>query len=269
MLIKNANRILTNDEIVKISTAAGAIAPMNTLSNRYDFVSTIDAVELMRECGWYPIQVTQSGTNKGSQHEGYQKHLIRFVQMGNLDCIGERLEISLMNSHNGSACFELIATIFRHVCSNGLMTSFNWLNFRHKHIGFNESNFKKSAKLIAERAGDVEKEIKMMKAVPLSEEERLLFAKSAHELVYDEPANSGIKPEQLLEERRYDDEGKDLFTTYNVIHENTLKGGLDTEKVIKGKRKKGKTRAVRSLDRNLRINQVLHRLATEMAKLKQ
>jgi Domain of unknown function (DUF932) len=268
MIRKTTQQILTNDQIIRFAPAAGATAPIDTVSNIYDFVSTMDAVDLLRDCGWYPIEVRQSGTRKLSRNDGFQKHMIRFSQKDNLDMGEERVDLSLVNAHNGLASFNIIATIFRKVCANGLMTSNEMLNFCHKHIGFDPELFMQSAKKNACSAGDVAKEIEMMKAIPLTNQERILFAKSAHDMVHDEPEKAAVRPEQYLEERRYDDEGKDVFTTYNVIQENVIRGGIETKKNTDGKIKKGKTRAVKSLDRNIKLNKILHRLAMEMAKLK-
>lgn len=267
MYYNDQPKILTNDDIISASRSAGALTPINGVSTIYDFVSTMDAVDLLRQEGWLPISIMESGT-RVSHRAGFQKHLIRFVQGSNLDLGEEHFQLSLVNSHDRSSAFKMIATIFRKTCSNGLMTSYDWLNFTHKHIGFDETEFKASAIKIANSAGDVAKEIEMMKAIPLSEEERLLFANSAHELVHDEPAKAAVRPEQYLIERRYDDEGKDLYTTYNVIQENVMRGGIETEKNLNGKTVKRRTRAVRSLDRNIRLNQAIHRLAVEMKKLK-
>ncbi len=104
----------------------------------------------------------------------------------------------------------------------------------------------------------------------MTPDERGVFAQAAHSLVYDEPENAPIRPERLLSERRYDDKGNDLWTTFNVIQENIIKGGLKgTKRDGNGRLRRTTTRPVKALDRNIKLNQALWFLTEKMAELKQ
>ncbi len=65
--------------------------------------------------------------------------------------------------------------------------------------------------------------------------------------------------------RRVLDRGQDLWTTFNVVQENVIRGG------IRGRTEKGKmtrTREVTGIDGDIKLNQVLWKMAEEFAKLK-
>ncbi|TKB25848.1 hypothetical protein FCL47_12170 [Desulfopila sp. IMCC35006] len=54
--------------------------------------------------------------------------------------------------------------------------------------------------------------------IEMSPDERGVYAQAAHSLVHDEPANAPVRLDQLLAERRLDDNNKDLWTTFNVVN---------------------------------------------------
>jgi len=259
---------LTNDQIITLAPAAGSFEPINGVSARYSFVPTLTAVDLLRDAGWFPIHAEQSAVRVASR-EGYQRHLIRFAKNG-LSFDGERVDLVLFNSHDRGCAFKLIASVYRQICGNGLMVASEFANFSHKHIGFKPDDFVHSAREIAAAAGTIAERVDEMKVIELTPDERGVFAQAAHNLVYDEPEQAPIQPHQLLEERRYDDKGKDLWTSYNVIQENIVRGGLKgTTRGSNGRTRRTTTRPVKALDRNIKLNQALWVLTEKMAELKQ
>jgi hypothetical protein len=261
---------MTNDQIVRFASAAGAIEPIDGVSSRYSFVSTLEAVDLLRDTGWFPIKVGQSGT-RSELKEGFQKHSIRFARNANLDAKDERVDLMLYNSHDLGSSFKLIASIWRQVCGNGLMVASELANYTHRHVGFNPDDFMESAVKIADLTSVIADQVSNLKEIRLLADEQQIFAEAAHRLVYDNPETAPIKPERLLNIRRFADKDSSLFTTYNVVQENIIKGGIhgtvyDTET---SKTRKMTTRPVKSLDRDIKLNQALWILTEKMAEFKQ
>jgi hypothetical protein len=56
-----------------------------------------------------------------------------------------------------------------------------------------------------------------MKAIEQTPDEPVIFAAAANQLLYQDPEQGPIRPEQLFHECRYGDQGKDLWITFNVI----------------------------------------------------
>jgi len=154
--------------------------------------------------------------------------MIRFAKNG-LAFDGERVDLMLYNSHDCGCAFKLIASVWRQICGNGLMVASEFANFSHKHIGFNPDDFIHSAGEIASSAGTIADQVDDMKVIEMTPDERNIFAMSAHNLLYDDLESAPVHPDQLLSERRYDDKGNDLWTTFNVIQENIMRGGLKGE----------------------------------------
>ena len=266
-MMKNQNTTLTNDEIVRLAPAAGANAPHEMVSEKYSFVPTIQAVDLLRSVGWLPVGAEQSRA-RNSDRQGYQKHIIRFIQGGALSD-EERVDMVLTNSHDRGCAFQLTASIWRKICGNGLMVSCDLYNFSHRHIGFDGQAFMDSAYKIAESAGEIAGQVDDLKTIDLQPDEKGVYAAAAHRLVYDDFDNAPIMPGQLLHERRYDDKGNDLWTVTNVVQENIIRGGLKgSKRGANGRIRQVTTRPVRSIDRDIRLNKALWVLTEEMAKLK-
>ncbi|WP_319549506.1 DUF932 domain-containing protein [Desulfogranum marinum] len=259
---------LTNDQITTLAPAAGSVEPINGVSSRYSFVPTLTAVDLLRDAGWLPIHAEQSAVRK-AERDGYQRHLIRFAKNG-LSFSGERVDLVLFNSHDRGCAFKLIASVWRQVCGNGLMVASEFANFSHKHIGFSPDAFLHSAGEIASAAGTIADRVDEMKIIEMTPDERGVFAQAAHGLIYDEPEQAPVQSSQLLRERRYDDKGNDLWTTFNVIQENVMRGGLKgLSRGSNGRLRRTTTRPVKALDRNIKLNQALWFLTEKMAELKQ
>jgi hypothetical protein len=259
---------LTNDQIVTLAPAAGSLAPINGVSSRYSFVPTLTAIDLLRDAGWLPIKAEQSAV-RATHREGFQRHLIRFAKDG-LSFAGERVDLVLYNSHDRGCAFKLIASVWRQICGNGLMVASEFANFSHKHIGFSPDDFMHSAYEIAAAAGTIADRVNEMKVIEMTPDERGVYAQVAHSLVYDDPESAPVRQDQLLAERRLDDKGKDLWTTFNVVQENIMRGGLKgISRDSNGRLRRSTTRPVKALDRNIKLNQALWMLTEKMAELKQ
>lgn len=259
---------LTNEQIVGCASAAGATAPHQAVSEKYSFVPTLDAVDLLRSDGWMPVSARQSAT-RAEDREGFQKHVIRFMKDGLAFSGQERVDLVMVNSHDRGSAFKLMASVWRQVCGNGLMVAAELASFSHKHIGFDSDDFVDSAKKIAGHAGEVAEQVEGLKVIELAPNEKGIFAAAAHQLVYEDPEQAPIRPEQLLQQHRYDDKGHDLWSVFNVTQENIIKGGVRGQKRDANNRiRRVTTRPVKSIERDVRLNKALWTLTEKMAELK-
>ena len=79
-----------------------------------------------------------------------------------------------------------------------------------------------------------------------------------------------VTPESLLQPRRYaDQKDSDLFTVFNVIQENLIKGGIRGYRLNKyGYTTRTKTREVKAIDQNVKLNRALWTLTEKMMEMK-
>ena len=69
-------------------------------------------------------------------------------------------------------------------------------------------------------------------------------------------------PEQMLDRHRNEDKANDLWTTFNVIQENVIKGGA---RGMSDNWKRTTMREVKAIDKNVNINKALWGMAQFLA----
>lgn len=235
------------------------------LSDRYAFCSTSRIIGDLDAQGFHPVKAIESRT-RTEGHAGYQKHMIRFAhESADTMRVGEeRFELVLVNSHCGSASLQLMGGVYRLVCSNGLIIGADSFRVRATHlIGDAYGSAQEAMVRVIESAPLAMRRVTGMKALPLHKDEAFAFAESARGLMENANVPSAT---QLLAPRRREDAGTDLWSTLNRVQENAIRGGLRT--VDETGRPARRTRAVKGVDGDVRLNSALWSLAEKMAELK-
>jgi hypothetical protein len=95
----------------------------------------------------------------------------------------------------------------------------------------------------------------------MQKDEQLRFAERALALRYPDPTLAGMQPSQLLNCRRVEDTGDDLWTSLNRVQEALLRGGL-SRRSANGRLTR--TRRITSIREDVRLNSQLWDLASEV-----
>jgi len=132
---------LTNSQLNCTAPSIFASSPWHRMSDRYKFVPTIEVVDLLRDRGFMPVRAQQSRSRIEGKGE-FTKHLLRFRHDSMIDDSGEEIpELVLVNSHDGTSSYQLMAGIFRLICSNGLIVqSADFGSIRVHHSGGKDFN---------------------------------------------------------------------------------------------------------------------------------
>jgi hypothetical protein len=262
-------RPLTNDELMVKAPSVFAQQPWERMSAKYTFIPTIQIIEKMRSEGFVPVAATQSRTRIEGKQD-FTKHLIRFRDMRNGDAPAIRTlgqiypELILTNSHDGASAYKLDAGLFRLVCQNGLMVcdaNISQMNVRHSGgaDGIIEASYQ-----IVEEFPKVIDSVQQFGALQLSAPQQKAFAAAALELRYEEN-EAPVTPDQVIRPRRTADTDPSLWTTFNVVQENLVNGGIRT--YDRETRRRGRTRSVNGISESTRLNKALWTLTQEMQKL--
>lgn len=267
-----ANSPLDLSTLARVVPSAFAEAPHDSRSEKYQHIPTHRIITALSSEGFHPISAMQSGSRDVSKR-AHTKHLIRFRHVDSKPILeGLHHELCLLNSHDGSSSYRLMAGMFRLACSNGLIVSEGpRTEIRIPHKGDIVSQVidgsyevVKSAPLIAEKVRDFQ-------ALQLSTGEQLAFAKAAMVVRFGEELEKHpIAPERIIKSCRAEDHADTLWNTYNRVQEHLTKGGhryetTDERGYVTARRR---TRPIGSVDGNVSTNRALWTLATEMAKLK-
>ena len=263
------------EEIARRAPSALAVRPYAEMSSKYAFVQTLGVIEAMVKAGFQPFSAVQSRTRIAGKGD-FTKHMIRFrhQDVGQL-VVGDVIpEVVLINSHDGTSAYKLIAGLYRLVCSNGLMVSdgeIDAINVTHKGDIVGEV-IEGSHRLIA----DTQKSLGTVRnwtQLQLTDGEQHAFAESAHTLRFADSegkVTTAIVASQLLEPRRREDVGSDLWHTLNRVQENVIAGGLHAiQRDAEGRRvRRVSTRRINGIDQDVRLNRALWALAGKLAELK-
>lgn len=161
----------------------------------------------------------------------------------------------------------MLAGMFRFVCMNGLVCGDVIEDIRIPHKGNVTDEVVGGAHTILDGFNLIREKRDDMRATTLTPQEQTILATSALSLRYDlDPSKPApVTAEQINLCRRADDRGFDLWSTFNRLQENLVRGGLDA-RTPKGKRTR--TREVVGIDSNMKLNRALWMLAAQMQKLK-
>lgn len=243
-------------------------------SERYTYIPTSVVIDGLRANGFEPTFAKQ-GRCRIPGKADFTKHLIRFRFAGQapaLRKVGDTFpEVVLLNSHDGTSAYQLMAGVFRMVCLNGMVASDRELaTVKVPHKGDVVRQVIEGSYTVLEESRRALGQAEAWSDVTLSREEQGIMAEAAHVLRFGESgAATPIRPEQMLTVRRREDEGRDLWTTANVLQENAIRGGLTAwGRDPQGRPRRVTTREVRGIDGDVRLNRALWLLSERMAELK-
>jgi len=265
------NRAMTNEQILRYAPSVFATRPSEKTSAKYDFVPTVDVIDFMRGEGWDVVSAYESRT-RDEARQGFQKHALRLRHqrdIGRTLAVDDLInEITLSTAHDGTAAFAFDSSIYRCFCDNQCVTSLeNVGRYKVKHKDLEEGEVMDAVYSIVEDTPKITSNIQEMRALPLGIDAKMALAKGALELKWPsenangEKLNQPVTADQLLQVRRYADKSPDLWTTYNVIQENIIRGGLRGRTATNRRRR---TRGVSSVNEDLRLNRALWHMANEL-----
>lgn len=256
---------LSDDQIHRVAPSIFAEAPHESRSQRYAYIPTATVLTELRKEGFQPFMVTQTRTRHEDRRD-YTKHMIRLRHASQINARGEANEIILLNSHDGTSSYQMLAGMFRFVCSNGLVCGNTVADVRVPHKGDVAGQVIEGAYQVLHGFDRALESRESMQAITLDEGEAEVFARAALSLKYDDPDKPApITESQILMPRRFDDRRPDLWMTFNRIQENLTKGGL-SGRSANGRRQQ--TRPVQGIDSDVRLNRALWLLADGLRQLK-
>lgn len=256
---------LSNELIAQHAPSVLAQEAHSSRGERYTFIPTLAVLEGLRSEGFQPFEVRQTRCRDEGKRE-FTRHMVRMRHPTATSLTGDEVpEIVLVNSHDGTSSYQIIAGYFRMVCSNGLIAGDVTHDIRVRHTGKVVDDVIEGSFRVIDDMKSISENIQEYKAIQLNKPEQLLLAHAAHEIRWSDGEHSP-EPEQLLRAKRHEDSKDDVWTTFNVIQENMLKGGLHG-RTATGRRTS--TRAVSGVNENVKLNRALWTLTDRFAALKQ
>ena len=255
---------LSDDQIRAVAPSIFAEAPHGSRSERYSYIPTATVLQELRGEGFQPFMVCQTRVRHDDRRE-FTKHLIRLRHASQING-REANEIILLNSHDGTSSYQMLAGMLRFVCQNGLVCGDTVADVRVPHKGNVAGQVIEGAYEVLSGFERVKESRDLMRGITLDGGEAEVFARAALALKYDDPDKPApITESQILMPRRFEDRRPDLWSVFNRTQENLTKGGLHGRSA-NGRRQQ--TRPVQGIDSDIRLNRALWLLADGMRALK-
>lgn len=231
------------------------------VSEKYQVYPTINIIKLFQENGWIPIAAKQTRPHK-KEKTPFVKHLVRLTHS---DMPIYKNEVygmlNLVNSHDGKNSYGLSLGMYRLVCENGLVLGFDYFQKKLSHINHTFEQVKSLSENIMNYSDNLLNLSTSMRNISLTQDEAFGMAYSLlekskvydnHEKYYTRIAEEYIRPKRVV------DEGDDLWSRFNVIQENMMRG----VNYIDNEGKSHKLRGIRSVDSDMKMNMLLSDIAS-------
>lgn len=249
------------DAIAK-APSIGSINALSSLSSRYQFMPTFQALEALMAAGWVILSVKQQ-TVRRPDRKGFQRHQIGLYHPGlilnNLDMVMDVKSypmIYLTNSHDGLQAWQIDFGLYRLICGNGLVTSSLQLGdtIRHRRSFEDALAITEASKSSAIRLFD---DIAWMRSSLLDAHDIHTIASKAIAARWEEDNPIRLNVPDLASliamPRRPEDSNNDAWSVLNRIQENCVRGGWNYSRTWSNRRN-GVASPIREIRRGLAVN---------------
>jgi len=226
------------------------------VSSKYTFIPTTRILGVLEGEGWIPTSVQQVNSHKEGNKQ-FAKHLIRLRRDEVLTPeVGDTIpEIVLFNSHNGKSNYDLRMGLYRFICSNGMVVSdAEFGSIKIRHMGYSDDQIMAASQEFIDNSTRIMNVVNDWKQVQLKKEQIRSFGLEASRLRFEDPDELTVNT--VLQARRSEDMGQDLWTVFNRTQENLLRGGF----LVSGGHRR--SREITNIDKNIELNTGLWDLAS-------
>lgn len=256
-------KFLNKDEVKALVPSAFAETPADKVSKKYTFVPTYRVIDDLDKLGWYPVQAHQQKANSVSGKDPEKmKHMIRFAkELSDVKVGGITPNLLWYNSHDLSYKSVFNLGCYRFICGNGMVVADSEFGgFSQKHMGLSFEALQQIVHQAVNEFDNIYSKIGDYQNIILPREKQIEFAQVAINANWGE--TSPISPNDVLNARRGDDQGDDLWKVFNRVQENMIKGGMKFRELSTntGKVRKHATKPISNLVKDMSINKGLWKM---------
>lgn len=269
-------RALTETEMRAYAPSIFAVSAHESRTSKFVPVPSWEIVQKVMDAGFVPVRVSQSRTRDASRRD-FTRHMIRFQPAeAQMLAVGDTVPNALLvNGNDGSSAFRLYAGAERLVCLNGLcmpLPGGEAISIPHKGNDVGKRVIDATYEVVEHAKRSLEAP-KTWSQIELVDEEMVALAEAARVIRFGDAegnVSTHVTARALLESRRAEDNGSDLWKTFNRIQENATKGGQSAygRSPTTGRRRRTTSREITGIDQDIRVNRGLWILAEALAKAK-
>ena len=193
----------------------------NSVTKRYNPIQASQVGEVMAANG-LTLTSLKTGIARHADKLDFQRTFARY--RGPEIAPGLYLDIIHDSKKMGRGVDKLLVGIYRLICTNGLVVGSNFFEHKIRHAGNTKSSLDQGIKSALATTERLSKLILNMQTVQLNPSQVAEFESYALKLVV--PENAQNVQSNLLKIRRDADRGGDLWSVFNVIQENIMRGNV-------------------------------------------
>lgn len=244
--------------------------PHHSRSVNYRHISTLETLNQLESAG-YGVTSVAIQRVRAADRKGFQKHAltVRAFDAQPLTRVGETfVEARIVNAHDGSAAWKIYAALLRLVCLNGMTagSAFDHVTVRHSGADL-EARIVDGTTRVFDSFGAMESRLGDWSRIIMTDSQVDSYLEQAHALRWPADSEAPVSPRALGNVRRYADVGADLWTVYNRVQENGMRGGL-RGRIIRddGTTRRVSTRGITGIDQDTQFNRALFDLTDRFAR---
>lgn len=191
------------------------------MSQRYKTVQTNLIAQKFKDLG-FVVDSVHHRRSRVANRAGYGRHMVKLSHpelLKTTDHNDVKMQLIVTNSFDGSSAFKIQLGFFRFVCANGMIVGETLESYKHKHTGMILEELDDSINRIVAQVKNLSGLLSKMKEKKLSTVQIISFEREAMKLRSDKI--QGVE----WTARREEDKPLDLFTVYNRIQEDLVRGG--------------------------------------------
>lgn len=271
----HANGILTESQIRYVAPSVYATHRNQArTSDRYSFLSTAEIIKPLQQEGWQVVGVNTTKPRyalvegaPAPQH--FARHMVVLAHQRDLENYSYSKvcpRVILTNSHDGSSACRLSAGLFRAACANGLVIADGVVQsqvIRHSRTTVERAVL--AAIYLRDQSQNALNRVEAFSATQLDYSEQIGFAARAIGIRYGQEEEVSVRPHDILRARREEDQGNDLWRTFNRVQENIIRGGFEVGRPKLGWQfSEQKAREIKAIDALLSVNTKLWAAAEDL-----
>jgi hypothetical protein len=197
-----------------------------TTTDKYMFIDTRQVVQDMLDLGYEVADFRRPKARTRAGH--YAVHEVDFRRPKDMKkAKAEAPRVLFINSYDGSKRAQFIAGLIRFACSNGLVIGDLIQHQKFLHLGDHADAIIEGLKTVAADTAKAFDAIDKYQSINPDRATLRKMAARAMEIRFPELETRPIADlDDLIQIRREEDLRPDLWTKWNVLQENILKGGV-------------------------------------------
>lgn len=276
-LTAKAGEFLSDDAIRRTAPSVFAETAHNSRSDRFQPIPTFRVLEAMRKEGFGVTEVMQSRSRDASRRE-FTKHLLRVSKTAYKPAKARRVgdvfpQVTLTNANDGSSAYHLRVGLLKLICLNGMTVDAGQADgVRVSHQGDVVSKVIEGSYRVLDDSIHAIDQAENWTGITLDARQRDAFAQAARVIRWGDaegnlPDRLPITTDQILRSRRHEDDRDDLWSVFNRVQENVVRGGIQAIQITPDNSTRRYTsRPINGIDGDLKLNQGLWTLARALGE---